>query len=92
MYAKLLVLIASVTVGAAVLLHLRQQRFDAMYEMALLHQQMNADRQALWHWQARIAAATEPPTLIQALARAELALEPVTPQRRGVTLARASDD
>ena len=92
MYAKLLVLIACATLVAAALLHVRQQRFDAMHEMATLHRQMNDHRQALWRWQARIAKATEPPALIQAIARAELALEPVTPQQRGVTLARAFDD
>ena len=83
---------SAATLVAAALLHVRQQRFDAMHEMATLHRQMNDHRQALWRWQARIAKATEPPALIQAIARAELALEPVTPQQRGVTLARAFDD
>jgi hypothetical protein len=92
MYVKLLVMIASATLVGAGLLHLRQQRFDAMHEMASLHQQMNEDRMVLWQWQARIARAAEPPVLISAIARAQLELEPATPRRRGIVLAQVTHE
>ena len=92
MYAKMLLLIACATVFAVALLHMRQERLDAMHDMATLHGQMNDNRQAMWRWQSRIAEASDPPALLQAIVRAELDLEPLTTQRRGVVLARVTDD
>jgi len=92
MRAKLLTLIVFATIVAATLLQMRQQRFEAMHEMATLHQQMDTQRKSMWNLQAEIADAARPPTLLNAIERTELALEPVTPQRRGAVLARGADE
>ncbi len=92
MRAKMFTLIMFATIVAATLLQMRQQRFEAMHEMATLHRQMDQDRKSMWKLQTEIADAARPPTLLDAIARAELALEPVTPQRRGAVLARGADE
>ena len=92
MRAKLLILILFATVVAAMLLAMRQERFEAMHEMATLHQQMDRQRQSMWKLQARIADAADPPALLHAIERTELALEPVTPPDGGIVLAKASDE
>lgn len=77
MFAKLaMVLIAATALGAA-LLGLRQQRVQTVGAMAALHARMNATRQMLWDTQVRIAEASSPPRLREALQRAGLATEPI---------------
>ena len=92
MRAKLSFLILFTTVVAAVLLEMRQERFEAMHQMATLHQQMDQQRQSMWKLQTRIADAADPPALLHAIERTELALEPVTPPDGGIVLAKASDE
>ena len=92
MRAKLLTLILFATVVGAMLLHMRQRRFEAMHDMATLHRQMDGQRQSMWKLQSQIADAADPPSLLSALERTKLALEPVAPRRPGVVLAKASDD
>jgi len=92
MYAKALVAILFTVVTGSALLGIRQQRFEAMHDMATLHHQINRSRQSMWQWQSRIAAKTAPPALQQALERSGLAMEPVTPQPRPPAVARASHD
>jgi len=79
MYSKLLFVILCAAVIAIGLLIMRQQRIEAMHEMAMIHRQINRDRQSLWEWQARIAGATTPRRLSEAIARAGIRLEPMTP-------------
>ncbi len=88
MYAKAIVLIVCLTALAASMLELRQRRFEAMHEMATLHQQMNQHRQDLWLWQSRIADATDPITLRDAVARAGLDMEPLIAQQPPVAVAQ----
>lgn len=90
MYAKLFVLVVFATVVGSLLLIMRQQRVDAMHEMAMLHRQINHHRHGLWQWQTKIADATDPPTLQEALVRAGLELEPITPLHRPIAVAKAS--
>lgn len=79
MFAKLLLLVMVTTVVGATLLGLRQQRLQLMHEMAGLHSQIDRARQATWDMQTRIAQLTEAGALEQAIERAELELESVTP-------------
>lgn len=79
-YAKALFTIISLVVIAAVLLTMRQQRFEAMHEMAQLHRRMNVDRHALWNLQTDISRHLEPDTLRAAMARARLTVEPLRPR------------
>ena len=92
MHAKLLTLILFATVVGATLLHMRQQRFETMHDMATLHRQMDRRRQSMWKLQSQIADAADPSALLGAVERTKLALEPVAPRRPGVVLAKASDD
>jgi len=92
MRAKLSILILFATVVAAMLLEMRQERFEAMHEMATLHRQMDQQRQSMWKLQASIADAADPPALMHAIERTELALEPVAPPDGGIVFARASDE
>ncbi len=78
MFAKLMVLIIAGTATAAALLWLRQQRVELAHEITTAHQQIDATRQATWDLQVKVAAFVEPNSLNQALARAELDLEPLT--------------
>lgn len=79
MFAKLLLLVMVTTVVGATLLGLRQQRLQLMHEMAGLHSQIDQARQATWDMQIRIAELAEAGALEQAIERAQLELEPVTP-------------
>jgi len=92
MYAKAIVLIVCLTALAATMLQLRQRRFEAMHEMATLHQQMNQHRQDLWLWQSRIADATDPNELRDAVARAGLELEPLIAQPRPTAVAQGPNE
>lgn len=92
MYARVLILIVAMTALAVSVLALRQQRYDTMHEMAVLHQQLNGNRQDLWHWQSRIAERTEPGALQDALKRAGLVLEPVTTAPPQTAVVRLNDE
>ncbi len=81
MFAKLMVLILAGTATAAALLWLRQQRLELAHDIANAHRQIDEARQATWDLQVKVACYVEPNSLNQALARAELKLEPLlTPQ------------
>lgn len=77
MFLKLLTTLAFATLVAVALLGLRQQRLEAMHDMAQLQAEMDQARQHTWDLQVRIAGRMEPGTLLEAMDRAELALEPV---------------
>ncbi len=77
MFARLLFTIASLTVIAAALLGLRQQRLQTMHAMAQLHVRMDADRKATWDAQAQIAEGMHPAALREAVRRVGLELEPL---------------
>jgi cell division protein FtsL len=79
MLTKLIAVVVIVTVLAAVLLGLRQQRLQMMHEMARTHSQINTARQDVWDLQVRIAERMEPEFLRAAIQRAGLELEPITP-------------
>ena len=79
MAAKLLVLILFVTVTAAVVLGYRQQRMQAMHDMAMMHSKIDRDRQKMWEAQTQIARQLEPKALQAAVQRAQLAVEPLMP-------------
>ena len=79
MFAKMFAVILSVVLLGMVLLNLRQQRLDAMHDMASLHQRVNQLRTAMWDSQTRIAEQMQPTRLRQAIQRAGLELEPLGP-------------
>lgn len=83
MFARLLFVIVALTALAAALLVLRQQRFEAMHEMAVLHRQVDGHRVALWRQQSRIAADLEPARLRSAIVETQLPLTTITPQTPG---------
>src|SRR3990170_3408170 len=78
MFARIITLIALATLLGVALLHLRQQRIDAMHGMTRLHQQMNQSRKQQWDLQTHIADKLQPHELQAAFARAGLELEPIT--------------
>lgn len=80
MFVKLLTVVVFATALAAALLSVRQQRLQAMHEMAQHHRQIDAARQATWDTQVKIAQRLRPGELREALERARLALEPVVPE------------
>lgn len=79
MLTKLLAVVVCATMVMAVLLGLRQERLRMMHEMARLHSKINASRQEVWDLQVKIAERMEPEFLRAAIARADLQLEPITP-------------
>jgi cell division protein FtsL len=81
MFAKLLVAVVILTGIGGMLLGLRQQRLQMMHEMALLHAQLDRSRLHTWDLQVRISQHLEPQRLREAIQRADLKLEPVTPTR-----------
>lgn len=84
MFARLAALIVFAVALAVVMLSLRQQRFEAMHEMAELHREMNAAREAIWDRQVEIAARTRPQRLERALESSGAPLEPVVQPRPGL--------
>ena len=83
MFPKLLAVLVGTVVIAAALLAVRQQRLATMHEMAVLHRQVQQQRQALWASQVKIAQRSRPDELRAALARAGVTVEPLatpTPQ------------
>ena len=79
MFPKLVVMVwVAVGVGA-VQLDLRQQRIEIMHEMAVLHGRMDTHRRKTWDLQVRIASFTQPMVLRDAIARAQLLLQPDLP-------------
>lgn len=64
-------------VVCAQLFALRQQRLELMHEVASLRSGISRGRHALWDLETGIAESTHPAVLRQAIARAQLRLEPV---------------
>ena len=79
MYLKALAIIIFAAAIAMALVTLRHQRLEMMNEMTRLHSQMNRSRQGVWDYQVRIAGKSDPIALAQAIQRAKLNLEPMTP-------------
>jgi len=79
MFYKALFLIVVGTLTASALLTLRQQRYETMHQMTQLHQQIATNRRDLWDMQTRIAGQLKPDVLTEAVKRAQLQLESVTP-------------
>ncbi|MEX0777437.1 MAG: hypothetical protein WD042_17165 [Phycisphaeraceae bacterium] len=95
MFVKLTVLVLMITATSASLLWLRQQRLQIGHDIAQAHRQIDANRQLVWDLRAKVAQRVEPTALNDALARADLNLEPVltvrqpevAPRRRPVQVA-----
>jgi len=71
------IIIAALT--GALLLGLRQQRFETMHEMAKTHSAINSTRQTMWNLQTRVAGSIEPTRLQDAITKANLPFETFTP-------------
>jgi hypothetical protein len=79
MFSKCATAIIIAALTGAVLLGLRQQRFETMHNMAKLHAGMNSTRQTLWNLQTRVAGQIEPSHLQDAVTAANLPFETFTP-------------
>lgn len=79
MLAKLIMVVVFAAAIGAVLLGLRQQRLQMSHEMAKMHAKINKARQETWDMQVRISERMEPEALKEAIERAKLDLEPITP-------------
>ena len=77
MLAKVLFSIAGVSLAGAALLGIERQRLLTAHAMSDLHVQMDQDRKATWDAQARIAEASHPVALREAIQRIGLELEPL---------------
>ncbi len=88
MYPKVIAAIVSATLLGAMLLSLRQHRLETMHEMTALHSRVSRVRQSTWDRQVHIAQSLEPSRLRDAVARAELDLEPITPLSPQATAGR----
>ena len=78
MFIRLIVLIVLMTAAGAALLDLRMRRTETMHEMAVLQGQITKSRHAIWGLQAAVAEHVNPKRLDEAIARAQLDLEPLT--------------
>jgi len=77
MLSKFIMAIVLGLLMGVTLLELRQQRIDAMHDMAAMHRAMNRTRQTIWNHQAHINEAIRPDQLQQAIERSGLELEPI---------------
>ncbi len=62
---------------AAVLLDLRQQRTETIYQISMCHRQIAEVRYDLWQSRSHVAKKLEPKHLRHLIARAQLNLEPL---------------
>lgn len=76
---KLVVTMAAAVVIGAGLLTMRQHRINLRTDMTRLHDQIDQSRKQVWDFQVRIARRTRPAKLREAIGRAGLNLQPVTP-------------
>ena len=79
MFAKLMFLLVVSTVIAAGLLAMRQHRYEIANQMILRHREMDQTRRELWGLQTELPTPGRPQSLGEAVAKANLALEPVVP-------------
>jgi hypothetical protein len=79
MFWKLTAVIVAVAVGATALLGLRQERFDTANQLVQATCRIDQTRRALWERQAQLAARVSPRSLSNAVALAQLKLEPLVP-------------
>lgn len=73
----LLAVVVFAVVVCAQLFAMRQQRLELMHEVASLRSRISRSSHALWDLETSIAESTRPVVLRQAIARAQLRLEPV---------------
>jgi cell division protein FtsL len=66
MFAKLLVIVLAIGLIAAALLMIRQQRLDAVHEMAQIHRRVNEQQTSLWLMRTRIADRCRPDRIREA--------------------------
>jgi len=77
MFAKMLFVIAAVTLVAAAVLGLRQQRQALAHETVRLHRETDEARQAVWEAELRGAEAASPARLREAHERLGRPLAPI---------------
>jgi hypothetical protein len=83
MFAKFTAVIVTAILAAAALLALRQQRFQVGHQMVETTRQIDQARRELWDVQTRLAARVDPRALNQAIAQAQIKLEPLVPLDTG---------
>jgi len=79
MFAKFTAVIVTAILAAAALLALRQRRFEVGHQMVDTTRKIDQARRDLWDVQTRLAARVDPRALEQALAQAQVKLEPLVP-------------
>jgi hypothetical protein len=79
MFAKFTVIILTAVLAAAALLALRQRRFEVGHQMVETTRKIDQARREIWDVQTRLAARVDPRALQQAIAQAQVKLEPLVP-------------
>lgn len=79
MFAKLTVLLLAITATAAGLLWMRQEKLELANRIAMTHKQIDQTRQTIWQRQVQVSRRVQPQSLTQAVARANLSMEPIIP-------------
>ena len=82
---KLLLCVLSLSVVAALVLQLRQQRQELGYQNSRLHDQIKAQQGKLWNQQLQIAICTAPNSIRQTVSNHDLKMIPQQPLPRGRT-------
>ena len=82
---KLLLCVLSLSVVAALVLQLRQQRQELGYQNSRLHDQIKAQQGKLWNQQLQIAVYTAPNSIRQTVSNHDLKMVPQQPLPRGRT-------
>lgn len=77
MFLKSAAVIVALTLISMALLDSRHRRLELVYQMAMLHREMDHARKSMWDVQTRIAHLLQPGSLEEAIKKAELKLEPV---------------
>lgn len=85
MYAKLIVLTALLVGLASALISLRHQRNQVNSQLIIQRRTFQRIQTDLWQTQSQAAAVLTPQFVREQIDRAQLALEPATPQLPGTT-------
>jgi hypothetical protein len=87
MFWKLLLVILTAVVTAAMLLAIRQQRLETAHRASIVHRRLATQETALWELQHRIASRCAPEELRAVLESLDLRWEPIPDE----PVARAAD-
>lgn len=79
MFARLMVVLLVAAALAVALLGLRQQRLEIAHDIARSTRRIEQTRLQLWNLQAQVSNRVQPLALTEAIDRAQLKMQPLTP-------------